>query len=282
MTLTKAADKRGSRRTTGCMPKGPAKMATKDKDNGVYDVRYKIAIVLVGVHGDANIGAVARAMKNFGLSNLRLVDAVPHRTKTAYMWAVDAKDVLDNAHSFATLDDALADVSTAVAFTRRLGKLRKKHMTIHEAAPWIAERTSLGPVALVFGREDKGLSNDEICRCDSLVTIPSASKFPSLNLAQAVIIAGYEIFCSIQSSSSLASNLTHHTREDPKEKFVSRHEVAPVLKRLNLMLEALGYKDLPGAPLKSKILHQLERIFGRAGLTVKDLKMWEGLIARIK
>lgn len=232
--------------------------------------RAKIAVVLVGPRGDANIGATARAMKNFGLSDLRLVDAVPHLTIEAYKWAVDAKNILESATTFANLDAALKDIPSAVALTRRLGKQRRRHMEIHDSVPWIRQKALSGGVALVFGREDKGLSNDEINSCDITVTIPTSAKLPSLNLAQSVLIACYELFTSGKSK----------VRDDNKvQRFVSKRETAGVLKRLSFALDAMGYEDT--TPLKLKILHRFEKLFGRGGLTIKDVRMFEGLIARI-
>lgn len=232
------------------------------------------AIVLVGPKGDANIGAVARAMKNFDLSDLRIVDGIDHLTKPAYMWAVDAKNILEAASTFTTLDSALAGSTSTVAFTRRLGKLRKQHMEIAEACRWITRRMRNGKVALIFGREDKGLSNDELKRCDITVTIPTSKKLPSMNLAQSVVIACYELF----------KNTKHRDPKpsDPqKQEFLSRQELASLMDRIDEMLASLNYENTAKNPLKSKILHQFGRLFGRAGLTLRDLRMFEGLIARI-
>lgn len=235
--------------------------------------RGKIAVVLVGPRGDANIGATARAMKNFGLSDLRLVDAVRHLTKEAYKWAVDAKDILESATVFTNMNDALKDMPSAVALTRRLGKQRRQHMEMHDAVPWVRQRARSGGVALVFGREDKGLSNDEINSCDITVTIPTSVKLPSLNLAQSVLIACYELFSSKKIKIQNACN------EKQVQKFVTKKEVTGILKRLSFALDAMGYGDTTS--LKLKILHRFEKLFGRGGLTAKDVRMFEGLIARI-
>ncbi|HPM41375.1 MAG TPA: TrmJ/YjtD family RNA methyltransferase [bacterium] len=233
----------------------------------------KTAVVLVGAAGDANIGAAARAMKNFGLSDLRLVSCCPHLTKAAYMYAVDARDLLESARPFSTLDEALSDRSLAVAFTRRAGKMRRRRMTVSELPGWVAKR---GGLALVFGREDKGLTNDEVRRCDAVVAIPSSPALPSLNLAQSVLVAAYELFGARGKKGARTA-----AEKNAKEEFVSRREVARVMKRIGSALSALGYEDEPSSALKSKILHQLERIFGRAGLTARDLGMLKGLSARI-
>lgn len=230
-----------------------------------------ITVVLVNPQGDANIGATARAMKNFGVIDLRLISPCPHLTKPAYMWAVEAKDVLESAKVFQNLDDALADVSCSVAFSRRTGKLRRETMNIDEAGGWLNKKAKKGGLALVFGREDSGLSSDETGRCDAIITIPSSKKLPSLNLAQSVLIACHEIFkCKNEGA-----------EDSTKQKFASKKEIRPVLNRLGVMLKMLDYKDEDPDHLRSKILDHFEKLFGRGGLTPRDLKMFEGLTSRI-
>ena len=128
-----------------------------------------LAIVLVSPQGPANIGAAARAMKNFGLGDLRLVDPVPYLNDEAYTWACDAKDLLQAAKVCSSLDEALSDLAFSAAFTRRFGRGRKRHSTLAEASELICQRASDGGAALVFGREDAGLSNDEVARCNMTI-----------------------------------------------------------------------------------------------------------------
>ncbi len=240
----------------------------------------KLAIVLVEPRGDANIGATARAMKNFGFFDMRLVNPVPHLTSPAYTWAVDAKDILESARVFSSLDDALSDVAYAAAFTRRTGRGRKRHMAICEATPILAARSCEGGAALVFGREDKGLSNEEIKRCDSVLEIPTCADLPSLNLAQSVLLGCYELRNALERAGG-QETARHEINSRAEEKFVSRAEILSSLNLIDSMLESLGYEDTPDDPLKSKILAQFERIFGRAGLTPRDAGMIEGLTARV-
>jgi len=243
----------------------------------------KTAVVIAGATGDANIGAAARAMKNFGLRDLRLVACCPHLTKTAYMYAVQARDVLESARVFSTLEDALEESSLAVAFTRRSGKLRRCRMDVSDLPAWVSNRAGKGGVALVFGREDKGLTNAEVRLCDVAVRIPSSSELPSLNLAQSVLVAAYELFRSPQMVARAKALNPRAIDGQPvsKESFVSKRDVKRSMRRIESALDALGYEDNPGTLLKNKILHQLERIFGRAGLTPRDAGMLDGLSARI-
>lgn len=237
-----------------------------------------VAIVLVGPQGDANIGAAARAMKNFEVTDLRLVNPVPHLTKPAYMWAVEAKDVLTQAAVVSSLDEALQDCSCSAAFTRRTGTRRKRHLILHEAAPLFVERARAGRLALVFGREDKGLSNDEVRRCDYVVEIPTSEALPSINLAQSVILACYELAQACCGSEKRAC-AKREMRDE--EHYVPREVRARTLTLLEGMLKHLRYSNAAPQRLRSRILRQFETIFGRAGLTPRDVGMIEGLAARV-
>jgi tRNA/rRNA methyltransferase len=240
----------------------------------------KVAIVLVGPQGAANIGAAARAMKNFGISDLRLVDTVSHLSKEALDWAVDASDILKGAKIYASLDDALTDLPFSAAFTRRLGRTRRRHLTLPEAASQLTMKAKTGGAALVFGREDAGLTNDEIGRCDVVIEIPTSHDLPSINHAQSVIHACYELARRLPAPSPREGGRDEEGRV-VEESFATREEIAPVLKDLDSMLSSLGYENAPDRLLRVKIVDQFEKIFGRAGLTRRDLAMFEGLISRI-
>lgn len=233
-----------------------------------------LSVILVSPQGDANIGASARAMKNFGFHDLRLVDPVDYMTRAAYTWAVDARDVLNDATTYDSLDAALHDISYAAAFTRRLGRQRRRHMTLSEAASRVAALGDRGRAAIIFGPEDSGLSNEQIGHADAIISIPTSADLPSLNLAQAVLLACYEIYRRL--------NKTIDKGESTSWRFASREEFLPVLKKLDNALSALRYENTKTGPLKSKILNQFEKLFGRAGLTGRDIRMFEGLLARIE
>jgi tRNA/rRNA methyltransferase len=211
-------------------------------------------------------------MKNFGIGDLRLVRPVPFLNDEAYTWACDAKDLLHEAKVCTSLDEALGDLALAAAFTRRHGRGRKRHATLAEAAGAIAQRASDGGAALVFGREDAGLTNDELARCDISVGIPTSEEFPSINLAQSAMLACYEL-CRT------ASDPAEGTAA--QESFIPREEVADIMARMGSALAALGYEDAPDRPIFTHIMGQWEKIFGRAGLSKRDASMLEGLLARI-
>ncbi|SDX52071.1 tRNA/rRNA methyltransferase [Paracoccus sanguinis] len=152
-------------------------------------------VILVRPQMGENIGAAARAMLNFALTDLRLVaprDGWPNPRAVA-MASGAAGQVLDRARVFPTLAEAMADVDTAYATTARGRELTKP---VHTPATAMAEARALTAegrrVALVFGPERAGLDNDDIARASAIVTVPVNPAFPSLNLAQAVLLMGYE------------------------------------------------------------------------------------------
>lgn len=230
-----------------------------------------LAVILVGAQGDANIGASARAMKNFGFTDLRLVGCTDHLTSPAYTWSAGAKDVLTEAKTYDSLDCALKDISFSVAFTRRIGKARKRFLTLPKAKPWLIERLNLGSMAFVFGREDCGLSDEEVASCDAIVSIPTSDISPSVNLAQSVLLACYEMFESQGDA----------VCDKRSVRCIDKERIDEVLCKWDMALRSLDYDDNAASPLRTKILDRLKKIFGRAGLTEQDAGMFDGLIDRI-
>jgi TrmH family RNA methyltransferase len=153
-------------------------------------------VVLQETQDVVNIAGVVRAMMNMGLTRLRLVNPVayvPHRIEGI---AHGSAPLLERVVHFDTLDDALADCRYVVGATARHRTATYVWEHPRQAAPGLAAlaRRAPGPVALVFGREDAGLTNEELDRCDLLLTIPTDPAHPSLNLAQAVLLIAYELW----------------------------------------------------------------------------------------
>ena len=153
-------------------------------------------VVLVEPQMGENIGAAARAMANFGLGRLRLVKPVQAwPNEQARVMAAGADRVIDNAQVFATLADAIGDCTFVLAATARNHDQAKPVIGAEAAAALAAPRVAAGEtVAIVFGRERNGLENHEVALADAIVTLPVNPAFASLNLAQAVVIVGYEWF----------------------------------------------------------------------------------------
>ena len=153
-----------------------------------------VTIVLVGPQNPGNVGMVCRAMKNMGLARLRLVNPCRIDHPEALKFAVSARDLLETAVVYPTLQQALADCPFSVATTRRHGKYRQEISTPEEIAAKVSAAGGGGRTAFVFGREDSGLTTEEVALCRWQATIPTADEYGSLNLSQAVLIFCYELF----------------------------------------------------------------------------------------
>lgn len=152
-----------------------------------------IAVVLHEPQDLVNIAHVVRALKNFGFRDLRLVQPREYDAFRVEGIAHQTQDVLARVASFDRLDDALADCVHVVGFTARGRTAKRNLQRPREAAAEVLARAEVGPVALLFGREDKGLPNDALDRCHRVVTIPTNPGYASLNLAHAVVVMLYEL-----------------------------------------------------------------------------------------
>ena len=152
-----------------------------------------VIVVLDHPQDLVNIAHVVRGLKNFGLRDLRLVNPREYESYRVEGIAHQTQDILSRVRAYSTLEEAIADCVHVVGFTARGRTAKRNLQRPREAAAEIAALADGGPVALLFGREDKGLSNDALDRCHRVVTIPSDSGYPSLNLAHAVIIMLYEL-----------------------------------------------------------------------------------------
>jgi len=161
-----------------------------------------VAIVLVSPARPENVGAAARAMKPMGFSDLRIVDSEAHRQESARWVAHGSGDIIDNARFFPTLADALTDIDFTVATTARSRAKFHYYATPAELVPLMQEKSQwMDRAALVFGREDSGLTNDELALADILTGVPMVADYPSLNLGQAVMVYCYQLASLMQQRS---------------------------------------------------------------------------------
>jgi tRNA/rRNA methyltransferase len=230
----------------------------------------RIRVVLCEPLYGGNIGQVARAMVNFGLSRLVLVAPREHLTPEAYWMAREGKGVLEGAAIHPTLEAALAEVGLAVATTRRVGKYRRPAITPEEFANDVAPLTAGNDVAVVFGREDSGLTQTELGLCQWLVTIPASESFPSLNLAQAVLLMGYVLF--------RRSREATEATETAQLRLAGPAELERFYGHLHQTLEAIGFLTGDHAP---SIFMTLRRIFGRANLESRDVAILRGILGQM-
>jgi TrmH family RNA methyltransferase len=149
-----------------------------------------ISIILVEPIYEGNVGAVARIMNNFCFSDLRIVGSVPQ--KNDFYLAMHSEHLLDNATIFSTLAEAIADLDRVVAFSRRIGKTKPVDLSPMQMAAYVHELPNL-KLGLIFGRETFGLTDEEADLCPLRCHFSANKDFPSINLAQAVALAAYEV-----------------------------------------------------------------------------------------
>ncbi len=157
----------------------------------------KIHIVLIEPKGPGNIGSVVRAMKNMGLSRLHLVNPVPFRDEVEQRkMGYRSQEIIAAAREFGSLSEALQGISQVFLATAKSGKWKKDFLSPAQAAERIAAGSG-EKIALVFGREDKGVTTDESQLANYFIRIPMAGTYPSLNLSQAVMVVVYEVFKAV-------------------------------------------------------------------------------------
>jgi tRNA/rRNA methyltransferase len=233
----------------------------------MMDSKNNICIILVEPQSPGNIGMVCRAMKNMGLSELRLVKGCRHDHPEARKFAVSAKDVLERTRSYDTLRDALADCEISIATTRRFGKYRQEVSTPVEIVAKLESHPTVRRTALVFGREDCGLTNGELVQCTWLATIPSADEYGSLNLAQAVLVFCYELF------RGRGTAATVQTRT-----MAPSAELEALYGHMEQTLLRIGFLN-PQNP--AHLMLTVRRIFARAELDSREVAILRGMMSQI-
>jgi len=164
-----------------------------------------ICVVLVEPKNAGNIGSVVRAMKNMGIGRLRLVNPVQYRdSEEQKKMGYRSQEIVAASEEYPTLSAALADISSVFLATARKGKWKKDFFSPRQAAGPIIEQASMGRTALVFGREDKGVTIDEAQLANAYIKIPAAVMYPSLNLSQAVMVIVYEVYQAFLGGSETA------------------------------------------------------------------------------
>jgi len=230
------------------------------------------AIILCQPQLGENIGAAARAMANFGLTDLRLVaprDGWPNPKAEAM--AAGAADLLASARLYQTLHEALADLTLVFATTARERGITKEILTPTEAARRLREATG-ERTGILFGNERAGLENDDISLCDAVITIPTA-EFTSLNLGQAVLLASYEWFR--QGDATRPSRLEH----GPLHRKPTREEMVQLFDHLEGELTASGFLYPPDK--RDHMVRAIRATLHRAQLTYQEVQTLRGMIVAL-
>lgn len=235
----------------------------------------RVRVVMVSTSHPGNIGSAARAMKTMGLSELVLVsprhpDAAQDAQAVAL--ASGANDVLENALVVETLADALAEVHFALAFTARRRELSHGMHGLREAATVAIAELSTDKtrrVALVFGNETFGLSNEEVDRCQMIASIPANPAYTSLNVAQAIQLGAYEIM--------MAAN-AFVVKDEPVRPVSSIGEVEGFLQHLESAAVAADFLD-PAEP--KRFMTRMRRLFTRARMEPEEIAILRGVLAAL-
>ncbi|MBT0730016.1 tRNA (cytosine(32)/uridine(32)-2'-O)-methyltransferase TrmJ [Rosenbergiella nectarea] len=230
-----------------------------------------IRIVLVETSHTGNMGSVARAMKTMGLSNLYLVNPLLKPDSQAISLAAGASDLIGNATIVDTLDEAISGCSLVVGTSARSRSLPWPMLDARECGTKSVEEGQQAPVALVFGRERVGLTNDELQKCHYHVAIPANPDYSSLNLAMAVQIIAYEVrmawLASEQSPVAPQAEESPYPLVDDLERFYQHME--------GMMLESGFIRQ--GNP--SQVMSKLRRLFTRARPERDELNILRGMLS---
>jgi len=227
-----------------------------------------IRIVLVRPRGAANVGAVARAMKKMGLDDLVLVRPALVSAFWSKAMAVHADDVLQRVRRYESLLEAVADCSLVVGTTSRGGLYRAGAEPPRVVAARVVAAAATNRVALVFGPEDHGLSNQDLKACHQLISIPTAPDYPSLNLAQAVMVCCYELLVAAQRNQSEAPRV-----------LATAARVEQMFERLQSAFLKIGFLH---ADNPDHIMFAFRRLLGRAELEERDVRIFLALARQIE
>src|SRR3954467_11058889 len=228
--------------------------------NKTFD-RDRLRIVLVSPRNPLNIGAAARAMSNFGFSELRLVNAYDVAFREARS-AVKSRGILENAREYPTIAEAVGDCALVVG-TTSLGPRALEHplRRLESGGKLIAKKLASAPVALLFGSEKFGLSNEDVSHCHWLMRIPTREEHGSMNLGQAVAVCLYEI---IRNPAAL-------TAKPEARHAAAAQELERITEMLEQVLERAGYVH-PRVEGSTRL--KLRRLVRRLNLNAHDAEVW--------
>ena len=228
-------------------------------------------IILTRPQGPINVGAVCRAMMNFGFTRLRLVSPCKeYMNLQAKKMAMTAFHILEAAEVFDSLEDALHDIHMAYGTTRRFGKYRKNFLTPATAGERITGADPDTRSALVLGPEDTGLETKDLDLCQQFITIPTHDAYPSMNLSHSLSVLLYEVAVH----SDLGERFYDPKVKDP----ATGREMESMFGHMRQTLLDIDYLD-PQNP--DHLLRTFRRIFGNAGLSSRDVRIIRGLMSRI-
>lgn len=231
-----------------------------------------LRIVLVATSHPGNIGSTARAMKTMGLSHLYLVTPKSFPDQKAYEMAAGADDVLNHAHVTASLEEALKGCELVFATSARPRGIALPGLTPAGCAELIAHKADGSEIAIVFGREHAGLTNEELLRSNYHVNIPANPEYSSLNLAQAVQIITYELRMRL-----LSPIAEVELRQD---RLATADEIEQFYSHLQEVMIAIEFLK-PTNPTK-RLQQRIRRLFNRARLEHMEISILRGILSQMQ
>ena len=229
----------------------------------------QVKIVLVEPAGERNIGSIARVMRNMGLSQLTIVNPrCDYLSEEAQVMAVRGLDVLKQAQIVNTIPQALQGCHRAIATTARPRGIPTELETPRQAIPWLLEQNITS--ALIFGPEDRGLSNQELSYAQRFICIEANSEYPSLNLAQAVGICCYELYHYYQSLTD-----EEKANSETSEEVATIEQLEGYYQHLESVLLKINYIYPHTAATK---MAKLRRIINRSNLNSQELALLRGIL----
>ena len=231
-----------------------------------------VKVVLVGTTHPGNIGATARAMKNMGILDLALVEPKEFPSDVATFRSKAAKDILEKASVHTSLEEAISECELVVGTSARGRTVPWPVLNPREAAEEMHKSSLNGKVAIVFGREDRGLTNEELGLCNFHVHIPSDPEYSSLNLSQAVQILAYEIRLSYLQDL--------HVNEDYWDVDLANNEQTErLISHMDELMQEVDFYDVENP---RKLLVRVRRFFKRSKIDVMEANIFRGLFATIQ
>ena len=242
-----------------------------EKKDSLVELLNSIKIVLVGTTHPGNIGAAARAMKNMGFRNLSLVKPKEFPSDVATYRSKAAKDILENALIFNNLQEAVVDCELVIGTSARDRKVPWPILSPKESAEEVSKSLKIHKIAIVFGREDRGLTNEELGLCNYHVHIPTDPEYSSLNLSQAVQILVYEIRMAVLSDDE---NQDYWDVE-----LANNNQTEMLIQHMDELMQEVEFYDVDNP---RKLLLRVRRFFKRSRIDVMETNIFRGLFATIQ
>lgn len=224
-----------------------------------------ISIVFVDPQYGGNVGSLCRVMKNFGFNNLTIVSENFKIDEDAYRYAMHAYDLLSSAKIVPNLKEAISDAGLVVGTTGKSSDSEKKFLRIAKSPREFSETISgyRGKIAILFGRENFGLMNNELELCDSLVTIPASQEYPIMNITHAAAVIFYELYINLK-------------YEQKGRLLAEKIELDKINEFFSELLEAISYPEHK----KKNAKNMFRRFIGKAGLTKWEYHMFAGIFSK--